>query len=403
MDPVVGYLGIDVAKTSHVVCVKDARKRSLIPSLTISDDQQGYEQLRRCLDTLKDKHHLHLFAAGLEATGTYHLKLVEVLRQWSDLSVTILNPLQTAHYLKSDLRRASTDKISAEGIAQYLVEKSPVPTKFLPEIYETVKHIVRHLNGLSKQKSATINRLHGHLWLLWPEFDRKYDNLNTKQVLALLTVAQTPTQVRSLDLTKHKHITVAGARYTLRSDFIRAVQELVQTSQPRYVQLSLEPIIKSLAEEILFLLSQIDQLTALLQQLLTGPDTDRPLLSTIKGVGEVSAALFTASIGDVNRFRSGSQVVAYFGLNPRIKDSGESVHGKGYIQKKGNGIVRYYLFNCVLAMIRTKNHPIQRFYQHLLDRGKPKMVALTACMHKLILIMFAMLKNNTPFSMDYAK
>lgn len=404
MKTAIGYLGIDVAKTFHVVCVKDVDKHSLIPSLKINDDEQGYEQLRHCLDTLKDKYRIHLFVTGLEATGPYHRKLVEVLRQWSDIALTVLNPLQTAHYLKSDLRRASTDKISAEGIAQYLVEKKPASTQFVSEACDTVKHIVRHLNGLSKQKTAAINRLHDQLVQIWPEFERTYRNLNTKQVLALLTVAQTPTQANALDFDAHKHLTIGGNQYTLRSDFITAVQELARSSQPRYVKLALEPIIKSLAEEILFILSQIDQITTVLQGFFTDPDNnDKPLLSTINGVGDVSAALFTATIGDVNRFRSGSQVVAYFGVNPGVKTSGDTVHCKGYIQKRGNSIVRYYLFNCVLAMIRLKNHPIQRFYQHLVNRGKTKMVALTACMHKLVLIMYAMLKNNTPFSMNYAR
>jgi transposase len=402
MKTAIGYLGIDVAKTFHIVCIKDARKHSLTPSLRISDDREGYEQLRHCMDTLKDKYRIHLFVTGVESTGPYHRKLVAVLRQWNDVALTLLNPLQTAHYLKSDLRRASTDKISAEGIAQYLAEKNPTSTQFVSDACDTVKHIIQHLNGLSKQKSAAINRLHGQLVQIWPEYERTYKNLNTKQVLALLTVAQTPAQVNSLDFVAHKRLTIGGNQYTLRSDFITAVQELARSSQPRYVTLTLEPIIKSLAEEILFLLTQIEQLTSVLQGFFADSHhNDKPLLSTINGVGDVSAALFTATIGDVNRFRSGSQVVAFFGVNPGVKDSGDTIRGKRYIQKRGNSIVRYYLFNCVLAMIRMKNHPIQRFYQRLLNRGKSKMVALTACMHKLILIMYAMLKNNTPFSMNY--
>jgi transposase len=380
------------------------QKRLMLPTQRIDDTQEGYDRLREILDKVKEKHRIHLFVAGLEATGPYHLKLVEVLRQWNDISLSVLNPLQTSHYLKSDLRRASTDKISAEGIAQYLLEKSPAPTKFVPDVFETIKFIVRHLDGLTKEKTAVINRLHGQLSVLWPEFERQYRDLNTKQVLALLTVAQTPAQVRSLSFEAHKHLSIGGKSYTLRADFIVAVQELARTSQPRYVKLVLEPIIKSLAEHILFLLAQIDQLTEQLQTLMiTQDNNDTPLLSTIKGVGDVSAALFTASIGDVNRFDNADQVVAFFGMNPRTKQSGDTIKGKGFIQKKGNSAVRHYLYVCVLSMIRTHNHPIQLFYRRLVDRGKPKMVALVASMRKLVLIMFAMLKNNKPFSMSYSR
>lgn len=404
MNPTVAYVGLDAAKRFHVVCVKDAKKRSLIPSLTISDDEKGYDQLRHCLDTLKEKYSIDLFAVGIEATGTYHLKVMEYLRSCSDIQLTVLNPLQTARYLQSDLRRASTDKVSAEVIAQFLAEKTPAPTSFLPEQYQTAKYFVQRLHSLTKQKSATINRLREHLALVWPELERKQPNFNTKQLLALLTIAQTPQQVKALDFVAHKKLTVLSCSYTLRSDFIATVQELAQTAQRRYAHAATEPIIKSLAEETLFLLHQIDRMTEALRALFvqhSGSD-EPPLLMSIDGVGETTAMVVTAAIGDVKRFSSSKQIVAYFGLNPRIKQSGSSVHGRGFIQKRGNSLVRYYLFNCVLSMIRKQNHPIAKFYRRLCEQGKPKMVALIACMKKLVTIMFAMLKSNTKFSLTYA-
>jgi len=408
MTTLIGYLGIDAAKTFHVLCVKDANKRSLIPSLTINDDSDGYDRLRQCLNALKEKHAISVFRAGVEATGTYHLRLVEQLRQWNDVTVTIINPLQTSHYLKSDLRRASTDKTSAEIIAMYLVEKMPVPTHFQNKDYQTAKHLAKHLSGLIKQKTANINRLRESVALLWPEFERKYNNFNTLQVLALLTIAQTPQQAKDLDWNAIKKVTVHGQQYTLRSNFIADIQTLLTVSQPRFIQLSLEPVIRSLAEQILFLLKQIDTITDQLKQLFTDKITDgggqqQPLLLTIVGVGEISAMVFTASIGDVNRFRSEKQLKAYFGVNSRVRQSGTSIHGLGYIQKKGSSLVRFYLFNDILSMIRIKRHPIAIFYKRLVDRGKPKLVALVACMGKLVGIMYAMLKSQTPFSFNYGK
>ena len=141
---------------------------------------------------------------------------------------------------------------------------------------------------------------------------------------------------------------------------------------------------------------------ALADHVLRYTSDEQPLLASIDGVGETTAMVVTAAIGDVNRFSSAKQIVAYFGLNPRIKDSGTSVHGRSHIQKKGNSLVRYYLFNCVLAMTRKPNHPIAKFYRRLCKHGKPKLVALTACMKKLVTIMFAMLKSNTKFSASYA-
>jgi len=400
----IAYLGIDAGKSFHVVCVKDNTKRSLIPSLTISDDEQGYQQLRHCLDTLKDKHGITLFAAGIESTATYHIKIMEYLRAFADIHMTLLNPLQTSHYLKSDMRRASTDKVSADIIALFMAEKNPATTIFLPSEYQTAKELVKRIHSLTKQKTVAINRLREHLARLWPEFERTYKDYNALQVLALLTLGQTPEHVKHLDLATHKKVTVGGIVYTLRSDFIANVSELAKNSQPRFSPSATEPIVKSLAEEALFLLKQIEQITVSLSALFVSQNSpnEKPLLSSIDGVGDLSAMVFTSAIGDVHRFSSVKQIHAYFGLNPRVKESGTSVHGRGYIQKKGNPLVRYYLFNCVLSMIRYKDHPIAIFYQRLCEKGKPKMVALVACMKKLLSIMFAMLKSNTSFSITWA-
>ena len=404
MNTSIAYLGIDAGKSFHVACVKNSAKRSFIPSLTFTDDQKGYDQLRHCLDSLKDKHGITLFAAGIESTGTYHVKVVEYLRTYSDIHLTVLNPLQTSHYLKSDLRRAATDKVSAEVIALFMAEKTPAPTTFLPEEYETIKHLVHHLHSLSKQKTASINRLREHLALVWPEFERTYHDYNTKQILALLTLVQTPDKIAAFDFVAHKKITSSGSVYTLRADFIEAVKDLAAHSQRRFSRSATEPIIKSLAEEILFLLHQIDQITESMREIFARHSVTGhpPLLATIQGVGEEAAMVVTAHIGDPQRFSSVKQVVACFGMNPGVKESGTSIHGKRHLQKKGNALVRYYLFNCVLTMIRYPEHPIAKFYHRLCEQGKPKMVAMIACMKKLLIIMFTMLRSNTPFSMSYA-
>jgi transposase len=411
MNVTTGYVGIDVAKRFHKVCVKDQHKKSLIPTLDIEDTQDGYDKLRRCFDSLKEKHQIEIFTVGLESTGTYHEHLVEWCRQQPDVTVSVINPVQTSHYMKSELKRASTDKISAEMLAQFMVEKTPRPTQFVADDYESVKRLVTHLHALTKQKTAAINRLREQVALLWPEYEQFFKNFSGKQCIALLTVVQTPTGFMAQDKEQLKHVSVLGTSYTLRKDFLAEVTVMAQKSQPRRARVKTEPIIKSLAEQILLLLEQIDQITDEMRALFTNAistknndskqqsgTAGKPLLATIDGVGEVSAMFFTAAIGDPNRFARGKQVCAYFGLTPRVHDSGETVHGRGYILKKGSSVARYYLFNCTLAMIRKVNHPIAKFYQRLVAKGKPKLVAITACMRKLILIMFAMLRSNMPFN-----
>ena len=104
-----------------------------------------------------------------------------------------------------------------------------------------------------------------------------------------------------------------------------------------------------------------------------------------------------AYIGNVNRFPNAKKIVAYFGMNPTVDDSGTSKKRKGHLQKKGSGIVRHKLYMAILSVIRYKNGPIYEYYARLVKAGKPKLVAMAAAMRKLLVIVYNMLKNQQEF------
>lgn len=68
----------------------------------------------------------------------------------------------------------------------------------------------------------------------------------------------------------------------------------------------------------------------------------------------------------------------------------------------GRSSVRTSLYMATMAAVRS-NNAIKAFYLRLVGAGKPKMVALTACMRKLIIIINAMIRNNEPWRQNYAR
>jgi transposase len=90
------------------------------------------------------------------------------------------------------------------------------------------------------------------------------------------------------------------------------------------------------------------------------------------------------------------QQVAYAGLDPREYSSGTSVHKKVRISKHGNAHLRRALYMPALVAIRRQPN-LRAFYQHLRDRGKPKLVALIAVMRKLLHAIYGMFKHRQPF------
>ena len=113
------------------------------------------------------------------------------------------------------------------------------------------------------------------------------------------------------------------------------------------------------------------------------------LLKTVPGVGQVVATTLVASLPELGEL-SHKPLSYLVGVAPLNRDSGKS-RGKRRIWG-GRANVRRVLYMATLVAVRF-NPVIKDFYQRLLDRGKLKKVALTASMHKLLILLNAMVKK----------
>lgn len=117
------------------------------------------------------------------------------------------------------------------------------------------------------------------------------------------------------------------------------------------------------------------------------------LLRTFKGIGPVNALTLLArlpELGQLNR----KKIAALAGLAPINRDSGK-YRGKRTIFA-GRADVRAALYMATLSAV-SHNPAIRTFYQRLIHAGKLPKVALTACMHKVLIILNAMVRTNTPW------
>ena len=117
------------------------------------------------------------------------------------------------------------------------------------------------------------------------------------------------------------------------------------------------------------------------------------LLESVPGIGRVVAMTLLANLPELGRV-SGKQIAALVGVAPLARDSGtrrghRTVYG-------GRAPVRAALY--MGALVATRHNPVIRaFYQRLLAAGKPKKLALTACMRKLLTILNAIVRDRTPW------
>ncbi len=139
-------------------------------------------------------------------------------------------------------------------------------------------------------------------------------------------------------------------------------------------------------------IGEVERLIA--QQAVGWPEIRR--LMTVPGVNLICAASFMAAIGDVNRFFTSRKLVAYLGLDPKVRQSGESPARSGRISKRGSASARWALVEAAWTTVRQPG-PLHAFYERTRGRrGHGK--AIVASARKLAVLFWCMLTRGE----DYA-
>lgn len=123
------------------------------------------------------------------------------------------------------------------------------------------------------------------------------------------------------------------------------------------------------------------------------------LLSSINGIGKITAWAIIAYLGDATLFENAKQVNSYAGLNPSIQKSGTSLKNSR-LSKMGHQRLRKALY--MPAIVAVKYNPIMsRFYLKMLEKGKPKKVVICAVIRKLFVFAYGALKSGQKFDPEY--
>jgi transposase len=139
-------------------------------------------------------------------------------------------------------------------------------------------------------------------------------------------------------------------------------------------------------------IAEVEKLIA--QQALNWPEIRR--LMTVPGVNLICAASFIAAVGDPRRFLTSRQLVAYLGLDPKVKQSGEAPARSGRISKRGSASARWALVEAAWTAVLQPG-PLHAFYERTkARRGHGKAIVATA--RKLSVLFWCMLTRGE----DYA-
>ena len=118
-------------------------------------------------------------------------------------------------------------------------------------------------------------------------------------------------------------------------------------------------------------------------------------LMTIPGIGEISAMLLLAEIGDIGRFADKQALCSYAGLVPRVRESAGKA-ARGQITRQGSPWLRWILVEA--AQVATRSSPAARRYYERRLRRKHKHVARVALARKLLCAVYALLHDGVEFA-----
>lgn len=381
------FAGIDIASETHVVAGVDESGEVSLKPTPFGEDAAGYTKLLGLLGTPAE------VLVAMEATGHYWKNLFAALAAHG-YAVALLNPLRTHRFAAEDLERTKTDAIDALGIARFAAQKRPAATRLPDSSTEELRELVRLRDRLVQDFGDRLRQLHRLVDLGFPEFTRYVKSLDSELATSILHDYPTAQAFHGVSAKRLAHLRYDG-RHKVGPELARNLIEAAQRSVGRHHS---EPY----RIQVRFVCEDLDTL----RRRLRGLDRDidgklaehevGSLLTSIDGIGPQTAARLIATLGDPAAFRDAGALASYVGVIPGLKQSGKNRNTRAALTPIGNARLRAALWMPTLTAVR-RNPWLRAYYEGMRARGKLPKVALVACMHKLLIAVYAVAKHRRPF------
>jgi transposase len=395
-------VGIDTSRYGHYAAFLRDDLQPAAGELQFVESAAGYAQLRTRLEQIVSKLGTVHFAVRLDVAGQYADNLLHFLHslqgQLANATFVIScgDPQRNKNYRAALFGSQKSDPVEARAAARYALSERPAPVKMLSAQQRTLRHVASRLQAVVRQRTRLINQFHLLLTSTFPELALLVKDIASGWVLILCEryptakllaaasaqdLGQIPYLPENLidPLLEHARTAIASLEGDTVAELVR--DQVRQLRDVRARQLRLEKTLVDAYRQL--------------------PDAN--YLDSIPGIGDVTAAILTAFIRDIDRFQTPNQLVAYFGAMPIEESSGVDRDGKSraakrYIMsRRGNDLVRRYLWMAALSAVRY-NPAVRALYVRVVAKHpEHKAIAIGHGMRKLLHLVFAIWKTKKPF------
>jgi transposase len=381
------FAGIDIGSERHVVALVDETGAALEKPVSFGEEAAGYRRLRELLGDPAD------CLVAMEATGHYWRNLFAFLVA-EGFTIALVNPLRTRRFAEEELERTKTDAIDAQGIARFAAQKRPTPTQLPEAAVEELRELVRVREQTVQQLGDRVRHLHHAIDLGFPEFTRFVRGLDTELATAIFSRYPTAEALRRVPIRQLTKLCYDGRR-RVGDDLARTLIGAAKVSVGQHHSEPYRLQVRYACEDIAVLRRRVRDLEGDIERRLNAHEVGK-LLTTIVGVGPLTAACIIAETSDPSRLRSAGALASYVGVVPRLHQSGKRKVSGGVSIPLGNARLRRALWMPVLVAVRL-NPWLRAYYFRLRSAGKRPKVAMIATMHKLLAAVYSVAKNRRPF------
>ena len=384
------FCGVDVAKNSFVVSIKNGRP--LMKNRVFAMNKAGLRDFEQIIKDFGTN-----VVVGMEPTGIYHYNLLNFLQKKGYNSVAV-NPYMLHQFFKfTNNKPTKTDRKDSKTIAEFLefkqddFKKNPVDERF------SVRYFVREKERITRDIAKTKTEIKRMLSLVFPEAERLL-GVFSQEFLALLLEFGGAAKIRNISKTEF----VSLAKQVLDKGRGRKpkfsperIYELASSSiagdWPDY-----EKLLKIKIKRLKSLLEEKEEVTKLIEEKAQKFfRREIEILCSIPGIGKESAIYLMAEIVDIKRFVSYRRLVGFCGLDPVIKQSGK-FKAKLRISKRDNAHARRIIW-IMVGCIKRNCPYFREYYLKKRTEGKSYKEAVIATSTKLLRTIFALLNENRRF------
>jgi len=360
---------------------------------------RGFTIFWHAIESIQRDKHVPDIIIGFESTGCYGMPLIHFLHD-KPVTLVYVNPKHTKKVKEiSDNSPNKHDKKDPKVIADIIELGNWLRVVVPCGTAADLRELVHARDGELKLLTELYNKLHAHVFRIFPEFQRVFTHLDTKTAHYLLTHYPTPEAIVSLGVEKLADIIHLKSRGRMPRDRAKHLYQ--------YALMSVgikegQHCIADRIHRLLHIIEEHEQWVAIYEQRIAHVLSRVPeshLMLSIKGVGPITAAGLIGEIGNFHDFSSYAELEKFIGLNLYEVSSGKR-RGQKRIAKRGRPLARKLLFFAAINVVR-QGGIYHAHYQRYVARGMKKIKALTAISRKLLRLIYALVHHQCEFDLQY--